>query len=80
MIAQCIAIVATVLSSIGFITGIIAGEGPLGGPLDDLPMIGAALGLVAYLFGGLLPALKIVWDATVFGWFLVWFPFNIMTA
>ena len=76
VIAQIIALVATALSVIGFILVYKGINDSLGG---TLVLVGFAVGIVSYLFGGLLTAIKMSAGIAKWGWFLVPFPLDILT-
>lgn len=74
-LAQTIALGATVLS----IAGIIINEG-LGINFGEiLMMVGFLAGIVSYIFGGFGTALKMAGKIAKWGWFVVPFPYDIMT-
>ena len=76
VIAQIIALVATILSVIGFILSYKGINNYWG---DYMMLFGFALGIVSYLFGGLLTAIKMSAGIAKWGWFLVPFPLDILT-
>lgn len=73
-IAQYIALGATAFSVIGFCLGGFAGVS-YG---MTIMYIGIAAGVVAYLFGGLLTALKMAWGIALWGWKIVRFPYDLI--
>lgn len=74
-IAQYIAAGATALSVIGFIIG-FATDSEVG---IYFLLAGFGGGLVSYLFGGLLTALKMAGKIAKWGWLILPFPYDIMT-
>lgn len=74
-IAQYIALGATLLT----VTGIILSSHfpNVGGWIGS---IGIVAGIAAYLFGGLTKALSIAWKIAKWGWFVIPFPFDIVTG
>ena len=74
-IAQYIALAATALSVTGLLiawkTGSTIGE--------TVMVIGFLTGLVSYLFGGLLTAVRMSIGIAKWGWFILPFPYDIMT-
>ncbi len=74
-IAQYIALVATGLSVVG---GIVGG---LSGSSVGLALMcgGFVVGLVSYVFGGLLTAIRMAGGIAKWGWLVVPFPYDIMT-
>ena len=75
-IAQYIATGATVFSVIGALLGGISGN-EFG---EGLMMIGFMVGLVSYLFGGLGTAIKMAGGIAKWGWFVVPFPYDLVTV
>lgn len=74
-IAQYIALGATVISIIGFCLNVFGG-------IDfgiAIVGIGCVAGLVSYVFGGLLTAIKMAGGIAKWGWVVVPFPYGIMT-
>lgn len=74
-IAQYIALGATAFSVVGFMLSSMAG-------LDFgmvLMMIGFIGGLASYIFGGLLTAIRMAGGIAKWGWFVVPFPYDLMT-
>ncbi|MDD6632056.1 MAG: hypothetical protein PUE83_04195 [Lachnobacterium sp.] len=74
-IAQYIALVATLFSIVGIIAGGFDGSN-IGGIFIGIGMI---VGLVSYLFGGFLTAIKMSLKIAKFGWVIVPFPFDLIT-
>lgn len=73
-IAQYIALVATLLSVLGYVLYyIFMVEGG-----SFLLMAGFCLGLVSYLFGGLLTAIKMSLKIAKWGWMVFIFPWDIV--
>ncbi|WP_031550916.1 hypothetical protein [Oribacterium sp. FC2011] len=73
--AQYIALAGTVFSVLGWITAYNF-SGDLGG---ILLVIGFITGLISYLFGGLLTAIKMAGGIAKWGWFIAPFPYDIPT-
>ncbi len=74
-IAQYIALGATALSVIGGIAGGLSGS-----QVGEVIMgIGFILGLVSYIFGGLLTAIKMAGGIAKIGWVILPFPVDIFT-
>ena len=78
--AQCIALVATPLSVLGFVKIM----GSTGGEISTIWPLLFALGLTltcaAYLLGGLLTAIKYSLQVAKWGWLVVPFPYDIATG
>jgi hypothetical protein len=74
-IAQYISLGATVLSVIGAVLGGMSGS-EFG---ITLMCIGFLVGMVSYIFGGLGTAIKMAGGIAKWGWFVVPFPYDIMT-
>ena len=74
-IAQYIALVATAMTLIGVYLGGITGSS------TGSAVMGIALtvGMVSYIFGGLLSAGKMAGKIAKWGWFVVPFPYDIIT-
>lgn len=75
MIAQIIALVATVLSVIGLVL-----NWKDVGPWDTITGLGILLGLISYIFGGLLTAIKMAWGIAKWGWYVAPFPWDIASG
>jgi hypothetical protein len=75
-IAQIIALGATLLIALGGV-GLSAS---IGGALGETILsMGILASFVSYCFGGLLTALKIAGRIAKYGWFIVPFPYDIIT-
>ena len=74
-IALYISIGATVLSIIGFIVWKASGNSNIGGALMAL---GFLAGVVSYIFGGLLTAVKMVWDIAKWAFIIVRLPYSLI--
>lgn len=74
-IAQYIALVATALTFIGVYCGGISGSD------TGTAIMGVALtvGMASYIFGGLMTACKMAGKIAKWGWFVVPFPYDIIT-
>lgn len=70
-IAKVIAIVATVISVLGFIL-MVAGKSN-----GTIWCIGIMIGIASYIFGGLIEALKMIWKIGITGFIVMPFPTNI---
>lgn len=73
-IAQYIALVGTAFTVIGFIANTKGSQWAA-----ILMGIGMVIGLVSYVFGGFLTALKMAGKIATIGWFIVPFPIDILT-
>jgi len=73
-IAQYIALGGLALVVIGFLLDYVTDE--LG---FCIMLIGLVVGWVSYLFGGLLTAIKMAGKIAKIGWFIVPFPWDLMT-
>lgn len=74
-IAQYIALVATALSVIGWLLwGVLGSQVGL-----TMIGIGALIGIVSYVFGGILTAFKMACGIAKWGWFVLPFPYGIVT-
>lgn len=71
-IAQYIALVATVLSILGFCLDTSASMTLMG--------LGFFLGLASYIFGGLGTAIKMAGKIAKWGWIVVPFPYDLITG
>lgn len=71
-IAQYIAIVASIISVIGWGMNFM---GANGGVASTFIGLGLIVAIVAYVFGGLLTALKTVWDIGKYGFLVGGVPF-----
>ena len=74
-VAQYIALGATVVSVVGGLLGGLSGS-DLGAMLM---FIGVVAGLVSYILAGIGTAIRMAWGIAIWGWFIVPFPFDIMT-
>lgn len=74
-IAQYIALGATVFSVIGFLVAVTINSN-VG---SSIMCIGFLAGLVSYIFGGLLTAIKMAGSIAKWGWIVVPFPYDLMT-
>ena len=74
-IAQYIALGATAFSVVGFMLNSMAGL-EFGAVLMFIGFMG---GLVSYIFGGLLTAIRMAGGIAKWGWFVVPFPYDLMT-
>lgn len=74
-IAQYIASVATAFTVLGFCIMQFAGMS-IG---ESIMIIGFIIGLVSYIFGGFLTAIKMAAGIAKWGWIAVPFPYDIIT-
>ena len=74
-IAQYIALGATLFSVVGGLVGGLSGSkvGVI------LMTIGFVAGLISYIFGGLLTAIRMAGKIAKWGWIVIPFPYDIMT-
>lgn len=76
-IAQYIALGATACTVIGFFLVRMAGAAANIGL--TMMVLGMMVGLVSYIFGGLLTAIKMAGGIATWGWIIVPFPYDIAT-